>query len=103
MKQFSTSDGDEIRVECEETDQSFSGSLSLVVSCDSDADVQLIDGVLTSSAHGDEIHSLFACEAEFRIIVESAGSGETIVYENCTLLSSSGKWTASDEFVRSLD
>jgi hypothetical protein len=38
----------------------------------------------------------FAREAEFRIVIAPVGSRERVVYEGCTLLSSSGKWTARE-------
>lgn len=90
MRHFSTADGDDIRVKCEREDRSFADDLSLTVRRRST--VQLIDGVLTSDAHGDDLHELFARGAAFRILLTPADARETTVFRNCTLLSSSGKW-----------
>ena len=90
MEYFSTAAGDRIRVVCESAGRSFSGDVSLAVSRDSDAG--RTHGVLTSGAHADAIHALFAAGDEFRIVVEPAGESEATTYESCVLLSSSGKW-----------
>jgi phosphoribosyl 1,2-cyclic phosphodiesterase len=92
MEHFSTAEGDRIRIECEPANERFAGGLALAVKARPSA--PMIDGVLTSDAHADEIHSLFERGDAFRIVVRPAGDREPIVYEDCTLLSSSGKWTA---------
>ena len=94
MKQYRTAARDEIRVEFERAgpEVSIDDDLALAVSCGTEAPP--VDGVLTTSAHADAIHDLFGRGERFRIVVSPADAAGTITYEDCLLLSSSGKWTA---------
>lgn len=95
MEHYSTADGDRIRIDCREPERSFADDVALAVSRDPDGGP--VDGVVTTGRHADAVHELFRTGAAFDIRLAPADEGEETVFEGCTLLSSSGKWTASRE------
>lgn len=90
MQTYSTDAGDSIRIETADEERVLSTDLRVTVH--TGAHRGRADGVITSAAHGDAIHDLFRREATFRIVVDPADGTDRRTFEECTLLSSSGKW-----------
>ncbi|QCJ47375.1 hypothetical protein [Haloprofundus sp. MHR1] len=94
MDRYDTAEGDEVRVESEHGDRVVAEDLSLAVR--RRPSEGWVDGVLTTSAHADVVHELFALEEPFRIRLDPAGSERPTTFEGCLFLSSSGKWTTPE-------